>query len=239
MDKTSIGDRMKRYEKVTKDYLVRRMPVIIRLDGKAFHTWTKQLNELNDESLSDSPFSDIMHYAMAHTGMALVKNIQNARIAYIQSDEISILLNDWGKLETHQWFEGNIQKIVSVSASVATAYFNLAMAPNYTMKPAMFDSRVFNIPKEDVANYFIWRQQDATRNSVNMLGQFYFSHKEMQNKNVKQVMDMLHEIGKDWNHIDTWMKRGYCAYRGEVDDEIPIFTKDRYYIEQHLQTDED
>ena len=123
MDKTNLGNRMKGYEHVSRTKLTRRTPVIIRLDGKAFHTWTKCLTRL-DASLEISPFSDMMHDCMSSTANELVGRIQNAAISYTQSDEISILLNDWKGLKTDQWFDGNIQKIVSVSASMATAYFN-------------------------------------------------------------------------------------------------------------------
>jgi len=170
-------------------------------------------------------------------------------MTYTQSDEISILLNDWKGLKTDQWFDGNIQKIVSISASMATAYFNDCMQAHNAaaseifqqdLALAFFDARVFNIPKEEVANYFVWRQQDATRNSINMLGQFYFSHKDLQGKNTDQVQEMLFsKHGVNWNDIPTWQKRGYCASRDEMDNDIPIFTQDRNYIEQHLEENKD
>jgi len=244
MDKTSLGDRMKGYESVSKSKLIRRMPVIIRLDGKAFHTWTRQLRAV-DESLNVEPYGNMMHAFMADTVTYLMNNVQNAVFAYSQSDEISILLNDWKKLNTDQWFNGKIQKITSVSASMATVGFNenrsrLSPMP---LTPALFDARVFNLPKVEVVNYFIWRQQDATRNSIQMLGQFYFSQKQMHGKNVSQVQDMLmaeHQV--NWNDIDTRKKRGFCVYpfdgRGFYDKEIPIFTQDRSFIEQFLESEE-
>ncbi len=261
MNKDSLGDRMKRYEGVPKNFLLRRTPVIIRLDGKAFHTWTKHLKNV-DETLKDDPFSEVMVKCMAFTTRMLVENIQNAVIGYTQSDEISILLNDWKTLQTDAWFGNNVQKMTSVSASMATAYFNQAYDSEIggmTSPPAMFDARVFNLPKEDVANYFVWRQQDATRNSIQMLGQQYFSHKELHKKNVSNIQDMLmadHEI--NWNDIDTWKKRGTCVKRMSLpsmkdgatfetirpassillDKEIPIFTQDRNYIEDLLKTEE-
>jgi tRNA(His) 5'-end guanylyltransferase len=178
---------------------------------------------------------------MSQTAATLVQNIQNARLAYTQSDEISILMNDWGKLTTEAWFDNGIQKMVSVSASMATAKFNVAVSDqgNFSPTMALFDARVFNIPKEEVANYFIWRQQDATRNSINMLGQFYFSHKELQGKTTDEVQEMLFsKHGVNWNDIPTWQKRGYCATRRGTNNEIPIFTKERQFIEQHLAEDE-
>lgn len=242
----SLGDRMKGYEKVTKTKLMKRTPVIIRIDGKAFHTWTRNLKGI-DPGLSKDPFSDVMHDAMSRTTQLLVENIQNAVLGYTQSDEISILLNDWKRLETSQWFDNSIQKMASVAASMATAYFNNFIVTQGIgiTEPAMFDARVFNLPKEEVANYFIWRQQDASRNSVQMLGRHYFSHKEMDRKNVSQVQDILMlDKGVNWNDIETWKKRGTCVYNETglgvcVDCEIPIFTQDRGYIEKHIGDEDD
>lgn len=253
MDKTTLGDRMKAYEAVSKTKLMNRTPVIIRLDGKAFHTWTKKLH-LVDANNQPDPFDADMHKMMTYTALHVMNHVQNAVMAYTQSDEISILLNDWKKLNTDQWFGNAVQKMVSISASAATASFNyMATGKGYVDWQgdlAMFDSRVFNIPKEEVANYFIWRQQDATRNSINMLGQHYFSHKELQGKNVSQVQDMLmleHQV--NWNDLDTWKKRGTCIVNSPnefdsraplyADEDIPIFTKDREYIERYLEADSD
>lgn len=273
MDKTSLGDRMKGYEATTKANLLRRTPVIIRVDGKAFHTWTKQLPSF-DRSLEVSPFSEIMHGAMTYAMMYAMSEMQNVQLAYTQSDEMSFFLKDWDTTETQQWFGGGIQKMASVTASLVTAGFIQYLFKN---RPEMleegrfpsFDARVFQLPKEEVANYFIWRQQDASRNSVQMLGRYYFSHKEMHQKNVSAVQDMLMlEKGINWNDIDTWMKRGSCAVRRTervatdwrfasafvneddsavewtdshversrivLDDNIPIFTQDRGYIEDLL-----
>jgi tRNA(His) 5'-end guanylyltransferase len=265
MDKTSLGDRMKGYEGVTRSKVMRRTPTIIRIDGKAFHTWTKHLKHI-DPKLENEPFSDVMHRCMMSTTKQLVDNMQNAVLGYTQSDEISILLNDWKKLTSDQWFDGGIQKIASVSASMATAYFNKAydsMVGNLKpagLSPALFDARVFNVPKEDVVNYFIWRQQDASRNSVQMLGRHYFSHKQLHKKNVSEINDMLyteHEVM--WNQIDTWKKRGSCAVRPPMvlehqsvgmqifapnnsvipDEDIPMFQEDRGYIEDLLKADDE
>lgn len=247
MSNDKLGDRMKKYEGVTQLDVMGRSPVIIRLDGKSFHTFTKKFNTTTDSSLENGPFSEKLHWIMNSTMEALANNIQNVKFGYTQSDEISLLLTDWNKLTTDQWFGGNIQKIVSVSAAIATAYFNhyFSVAMNLVTTEiqniAVFDSRVFNIPKEEVTNYFVWRQQDTTRNSINMLGQYHFSHKELQHKNVSQVQDMLMlEKQTNWNDLATWKKRGSCFHtnlgQGEdlITDEIPIFTQDRNYIEQFI-----
>lgn len=256
-----FSTRMKRYESVPKNFLTKRTPVIIRIDGKAFHTWTKKLKHV-DESLETNPFSNVMVKCMSYTMHMLVENIQNAVLGYTQSDEISILLNDWKTLQTDAWFNNNIQKMTSISASMATAYFNQAYASEFgemTTPPAMFDARVFNLPKDEVANYFVWRQQDATRNSIQMLGQYYFSHSEMHKKNVSNIQDMLMaEHNVNWNDLETWKKRGTCVKRITaagmddgvtfhtirpakiltLDKDIPIFTADRAYIEDLLKTEE-
>jgi hypothetical protein len=165
--KDTLGDRMKEYyENRTKTYLPRRTYTLIRIDGKAFHTYTKGLNRPFDDQLMDD---------MDETAIYLCKNIQGAKLAFVQSDEISILLTDFDKLQTSAWFDGNIQKITSVSSSLATAKFN-ELRPN---KLALFDSRVFTIPsKVEVENYFIWRQQDTVRNSISSVAQSLYSSKD-------------------------------------------------------------
>lgn len=264
MNKDTLGERMKNYESVSQSKLIRRTPTIIRIDGKAFHTWTNCLKNF-DPSLKDSPFSKRMHAFMTKTTEYLVNNIQNAVLGYTQSDEISILLNDWETLERSQWFDAKVQKMASVSASMATMAFNkefLSYNSDFLFDNsyplAMFDARVFNLPKEEVTNYFIWRQQDASRNSLQMLARFYFSHNELQNKNNSDIQDMLMlQKGVNWNSIDTWMKRGTCVYRVnqecmvekqytadgsgivtdsfiKIDENIPIFTQNRNFVEQFL-----
>lgn len=255
-DKDSLGTRMKEYETVSKNYLLRRTPVIIRVDGKAFHTFTKKINHFNDLSVAVGPFSEKLHNVMTQTMLAMVSQIQNAKIGYTQSDEISILLTDWATLTTDQWFGGGVQKIASVAGAMAATYFNFylerefrgefpGVVPTCIPEIPLFDARVFNLPREEVTNYFIWRQQDATRNSINMLGQFYFSHKELHGKNVNQVQDLLMlQKGINWNNLNTWKRRGACVIPNPnkidssaafiVDREIPIFTQDRGYIEKYL-----
>lgn len=149
MNKDSIGNRMKEnYEDRYRFKLTRRMPVIIRLDGKAFHTLTRDCMK---------PFDNSFNCAIVETSIYLLKNIQGAKCAYIQSDEISILLTDFDRLTTNAWFDYNIQKMVSVSASMASVIFS-----SLWHRHGYFDSRVFNIPKEEICNYFIWRQLDCT-----------------------------------------------------------------------------
>ena len=263
MNKDTLGDRMKDFEAIPKNFLIRRMPVIIRLDGRAFHSFTRRAAIKN--GAHEDPFSETMKFCMTHTAKVLCKQVQNVVLAYTQSDEISLLLTDWATFDTQQWFTGNIQKIVSLSASIATLAFNSAYATYESIKDCedmpMFDARVFNLTREEVCNYFLWRQQDASRNSVNMLAQYHFSHKVLQGKNNSQMQDMLMlEKGVNWNDIDTWKKRGFCVkkaqrnlvHEGEngftatfveelgwqPDYEIPIFSQDRQYINKFVMEDE-
>lgn len=245
-DKTSLGDRMKAYEVATGPVLVPRMPTIVRVDGKAFHTFTKRITADNDPSSEFGP-SELMYNVMSETARIMCKQMQNVTLAYTQSDEISFLLEDYSTLEKQQWFGGKVQKIASVSASMATAYFNRLWERDFGCThawpeaQALFDSRVFQVPKEDVVNYFIWRQKDATRNSINFVARKYFSQKKLHGLNTDQVQELLwQDTGVNWNDLETWKKRGACVYKCEVDSgwtidgDIPIFTQDRRYVEQFI-----
>lgn len=254
--KDSLGDRMKEnYENRAKTYLVRRMPVIIRLDGKAFHTFTKGFQK---------PYDEILHNTMNATMKYLCENIQGCKFGYTQSDEITLLLTDYDTLDTDAWFDNGVQKICSVSASMATVAFNRVLRDSLNrfgsenfdkldnalveyittifkkLDRAMFDSRCFNIPEDEVVNCFIWRQQDATRNAIQMLGQCNFSHKELNGKSCNAIQDMLMEQKQiNFNDMPTAFKRGVCCYKNEegkwvVDAEPPIFTQDREYVANHL-----
>ena len=275
--KDSLGDRMKEnYENRSKTYLTRRTPVIIRIDGKAFHTFTRGMKK---------PYDEIFHNTMNATMKYLCENIQGCKLGYTQSDEITLLLTDYDTLTTSAWFDYNVQKICSVSASMATMAFNRFLAYEYEelnrwvsecdnhtredeeymytvydkmVKGAMFDSRCFNIPESEITNCFIWRQQDATRNAIQMLGQCNFSHKELQNKSCNDIQDMLMvQKGINFNDMPTEFKRGVCCVKEEypavdlstysgpiesitrthwiIDKEIPIFTQDRNYIERNFK----
>lgn len=246
MDKTSLGDRMKGYESVPSVKLMRRTPVIMRLDGKAFHTYTNR-----DEFKKDGAFSDLLRDMFSEATELTIRHIQGARLAYMQSDEVSILITDWKQLNTDAWFKYGAQKMVSVAASTFTYYFNQAAQSSRLnglfekeLLPAFFDARVFSVPFEEVNNYFVWRQQDATRNSIQMLGREHFSHKRMDRKTTNDVKDMLvNEMGVNWNDIPTRFKRGSCVtgqydederLRFLYDDEIPIFSKSPNYVNSHL-----
>ena len=259
--KNTLGTRMKEYEAVSKNHLMRRTPVIIRLDGRAFHTFTRGL---------DKPFDSDFVTMMQQTMLHLCENIQGCVLGYTQSDEITLVLVDYQNRDSCAWFDNQVQEIASISASMATLYFNRELsemlrdleedlaAANYSLPQAhmyetnskkydkwydkeyraLFDSRVFNLPQYEVINNLIWRQQDATRNSINSVAQSLFSHKELQGISSKDLQDkMLTERDVNWNDYPTHLKRGCCAIKDSegkwvLDINIPIFTEDRDYIDR-------
>ena len=244
---SSLHERMKLYEAASQLTLTARTPMIVRVDGRAFHTLTQQC---------ERPFDPTLNDAMAQTAVALCHEIDGAQLAYVQSDEISILAIDYFTVDSSPWFGGNVQKITSVSASAATVAFNRWAVQHEFALPswAMFDARVFVLPKEDVGNYFVWRQQDWNRNSLNMFAQAYFPHDELRGLSKSQVHEKLFaEKGVNWAHLPTHLKNGLCVYRvprvvasaehstgavtrqvWEIDREPPVFAGQRAYIERHV-----
>ena len=274
MDTSDLAKRMKNYEMRDRYFLQKRIPVAIRVDMRAGHTFTRGFKR---------PFDDIFMKSMQETAKYMCENMGNAKLAYVQSDEITIILTDYDTLETDCWFNYRTDKLCSISASMATMAFNKFFernaenyiqncatdyeidglygkgTPEYQLceiyqkaaeKGAMFDARCFNIPKEEVTNLIYWRQLDATRNSIQMVGQANFSHKELQNKTCNMIQDMLHEQkGINWNDYPTVCKRGtaiiYVNYQNpqsltngdtikgwKIDKEMPILKgEDRAYVD--------
>ena len=270
-----LGKRMKEfYETIPKTRLMRRCPVCIRIDGRHFHSWTKGF---------ERPFDEVLIKSMQKTMKYLCENIQGCVLGYTQSDEISLILVDYKKLNSSAFFDYEVQKVCSTTASMATMEFNKAFGSIYSKMymdtdstvekqnlynkygtkcyEAMFDSRCFNIPKEEVTNYIYWRQLDASRNSIQMVGQANFSHKELQNKSCNDIQDMLMtQKGINWNDLPTYQKRGSCCIKEDyyldkegnevseeyaneddvtkrtrwiIDRDIPVFkNEDRNYIEE-------
>lgn len=218
--KDDLGDRMKgNYEDRTRYSLPRRTYTIIRLDGKAFHTYTRGLQKPFDKGLTDD-----MDYSI----ITMMPEIQGAVFAYTQSDEISVLVTDFAQPTTSAWFDGNLQKICSVAASIITAKFNffrmgriLTAGSNMPQKKtAYFDARVFTIPDPtEVMNYFIWRNQDCSRNSVSMVAQANFSHSELQGKSTKEMLAMLSVKGESskWESYPEGDKFGRIIFKEEYD----------------------
>ena len=232
MDRSDLAERMKGYEKRNRYYLQRRMPVILRLDMRAGHSFTRGF---------ERPFDEVFIKSMQDTAKYLCKNIQNCKLSYQQSDEITLLLVDYDKLNTDCFFDYRVDKLCSITASMATMAFNKYFYDNVFVynatatvdlsdkkypfkevyskavdKGAMFDARCFNIPKEEVTNLVYWRQLDASRNSIQMVGQANFSHKELQNKSCNDIQDMLMtQKGINLNDLPTYQKRGSCCIKIE------------------------
>lgn len=198
----ALGDRMKiQYENRTRYYLPRRTYTIIRIDGKAFHTYTKGL---------EKPYDKHFNQCMDDAAFVLLKEVQGGLFVYTQSDEISVVLQDFVEQDTQAWFDGNLQKICSVSSSIVTSIFaSVHDHPKDLFRKAFFDSRVFTIAdRNEVTNYFVWRTRDCIRNSINSLGQHYFSSKELYGENTSEVQEMLHTKGINWNDYEKRFKNG-------------------------------
>ena len=276
-----LGCRMKTfYEQIPKTKLMRRCPVAIRIDGRAFHTFTRGFQK---------PFDEVLIKSMQETMKYLCENIQGCVLGYTQSDEITLILVDYKKLASSAFFDYEVQKLCSIAASMATMVFNESFSKIYSKLyrdkiehgenvdeliktyafkagKAMFDARCFNIPKEEVTNLIYWRQLDASRNSIQMVGQANFSHKELQNKSCNDIQDMLMtQKSINWNYLPTYQKRGSCCVRNKIviesdgvmataqlrdtsksenewiiDTDIPIFKGEgRAYIDSLVFTGED
>ena len=253
----ALGDRMKEYESRNQYFLQRRTPVIIRVDGKAFHTFTRGFQK---------PFDEVLGNAMVRTMEYLCQNISGVVFGFVQSDEITLVLQDYRKLNTDAWFGYRTDKLCSIAASMATMAFNRYFEEEVGLwfsqhifakeqignekemniwdayktamqRGAMFDARCFNIPKEEVCNCIYWRQLDATRNSIQMVGQANFSHAELQGKSCNVIQDMLHEQrGINWNGLPTRWKRGVAWTKTNgTDYEMPILRgEDRKYVDDEV-----
>lgn len=208
----SLGDRMKMYEKVYKNKLSPKGYFIARVDGRSFHSFTRNLNKPFDDNLIKS-----FIYSMKNTA----KEIQGFICAYHQSDEVSFLFTDTNHEDSQIWFDGKIDKINSVTASLFTYHFNYSFwyeSNRPEMRPAVFDCRCFSVPKEDVSNYFLWRMKDYHRNSINMQASQYFSHSFLMGKNSNSKLDLLADEGQSWEDLSPVEKYGsfyindYCYH---------------------------
>ena len=230
-----IGDRFKRYEGCFDYSLPRRLPMVIRVDGRAFHGLKLA-----------KPFDTEFQARMQAAATALCQGIQGAVLAYFQSDEISVVARDDMQNTTQPWVDKRLNKLLSLSAAIATAAFN----DGSPYGPRQFDSRAFVVPDlNEVTNYLIWRQQDATRNSVSMAAQAQFSHKSLHGVGSRGMIDRLREAGKPWEATPTHFKRGTVCRPVKVfkpvpatgltverrewqfDMEPPIFAAEREYVE--------
>ncbi len=223
--KDELGHRMKQdYEDALRLYLPRRSYFVIRIDGRGFHKFTVGFERPYCRPLAD---------ALDHAALHLCQEIIGCRFAYGQSDEYSFLLTDFEQENAHLWFDGNVQKIVSVSASLFTGAFNKVFQSE---KVAAFDARVMVISRRaEVARYFLWRQLDASANSLNMLASAHFPHKELVGKSTVEKHDMLHAKGLNWAKEPADFKRGrivrHTGGSWHTDREIPIFNREEGYLD--------
>lgn len=258
MFKDPIGDRMKQYENCYRIYLPRRSAVIVRIDGRAFHTFTKGFAR---------PYDRLFASCMWETTRKLCENVSGCKFAYTQSDEITLVLTDYENINTEPWFGNNLQKIVSITASMATYFFkkNFEEAITdeyldwyttgtvndekekllnqhtqaYDNKLCVFDARAFIVPREEIFNVLYWRQLDCKRNSIQLLGQANFSHNQLQNKNSDEIQEMLwQEKGINWAKEPEWFKNGVAIYRKPVtvvnhlpNNEIATTERNKWYID--------
>jgi tRNA(His) 5'-end guanylyltransferase len=215
MSNDSLGNRMKNYENVSRYYLTQRTPVLLRLDGRAFHTFTRNF---------DKPFDEVLIKSMVEAACAVARDMQGFKLGYIQSDEASFLITDYDNVDTQGWFDYNLSKMISLSASVMTANFNeqirdRTMGQRNTI--ATFDSRAFNVPEMDIANYFLWRSKDWSRNSLQMYARAFFSHKQLDNKRREDMHEMLYSIGKNWaTGISPQKRNGTFIRKNDVGIEM-------------------
>lgn len=195
MENDSLGNRMKGYENCYRIYLTPKVPVIIRVDGEAFHSFTQHL---------DKPFSQTFMDAIVKAAIYASRRMQGFKLGYVQSDEASFLLHDFEKEETQPWFGYNLSKIITTAATLMSTAFNYALDLSDF---AIFDGRAANYPQDDTANYFVWRYKDWQRNSLQMYCQSFFSHKNLDGKGREDQHEMLHSIGKNWAKDLSWREK--------------------------------
>jgi tRNA(His) 5'-end guanylyltransferase len=210
----SISDRMKGYERPFDPHLTPNSPVVIRVDGKSFHTLLRHATK---------PFDRRMMHAMRMAMAGTTAEMHGFKLAYTQSDECTFVVTDYDTHETESWFGYSLSKIVSITASTFTGYFN-----EHYDEPvvAVFDARAYVVPVQDVPNVFVWRQRDWERNSVQMLARAHFSHKECMHKKLADLHEMLHGKGINWSNLEPAEKNG------------SYYTRDQTFVHEKLGYDE-
>lgn len=195
---------MKELEKEYRTYLPKNSYAVIRVDGKGFSKYTKNMAK---------PFDYGFTTDMRETAKYLAENIDGAHFAYTQSDEISVVFSDLAGENTEWWFGGQVQKIVSIVAAMATAKFN---SLRFEGPLALFDARVHHLDGAmGVWEYVQWRQSDALKNSVGMLASHHFSHKQLQGVSTQKRIEMLREIGVNWYDLFDSYRRGSWVRKEE------------------------
>lgn len=227
--KDDLGRRMKRdYEDALRIFVPRRTHVVLRIDGRGFHKFTEEL---------ERPYSRALADALDQAALFLCQEMIGCRFGYGQSDEYSFLLTDFEREDAALWFDGNVQKMVSVSASLFTAAFNRAFPSD---RIAAFDSRVLVISQwAEVERYFLWRQLDASANSLNMLASAHYTHDALLGRSTSEKHELLHARGINWAREAPDFKRGRVVKRAAqgwvVDREIPIFNREPDYLRTLMQ----
>jgi tRNA(His) 5'-end guanylyltransferase len=217
----SLGDRIKRYESVSSPRLLTKCPVFIRVDGKAFHSWTRSL---------DKPFDGSFIKSMVVAAKETAEQMQGFKLGYVQSDEATFMLSDYDSEKSQGWFGYELNKIVSISASLFTAHFN-EINPYMCSSLALFDSRAFNVPLDDAPNVFVWRQKDWHRNSLQMLARAHFSHRELNGKKAPDMHEMLHAKGINWADLPAQLKNGTFIHSdGSVSHDYMTYEELRPYL---------
>ena len=219
-DSTALGDRMKTYEAATRFVLPHRTYSICRIDGRCFSAYLRD---------AEKPFDLVFMNQMDHVASALCEET-GAVFAYAHSDEVSLLLADFGSIHTQAWFGGTVQKMASIAAATATAVLNRDRYTDYSnFRLATFDARVFTIPDPvEVANYYLWRQRDCVRNSVAMAAQAHFSHRRLHGLNGAQMQELLwQEKQVNWNDYPDGAKRGRVCQRITTPAENVTYTDKR------------
>jgi tRNA(His) 5'-end guanylyltransferase len=209
MIKDLLGDRIKKYEAVYRHALTPNMPLFLRVDGRAFHTFTRKC---------EKPFDNDIIKAMVFATTKTAKEMSGFKLAYTQSDEATFMLTDYDTLETQGWFDYDLNKIVSLTASLFSGYFNSYYYKAGRTQLAAFDCRAFSVPEGDAANVFVWRQKDWLRNSVQMFARGSMSHKQCEGKKIPELLQILHDEGKDWENLPDNIKFG--TFIDNVKDEL-------------------
>ncbi len=216
--KDSLGDRQKGYEMAEAGrQLIPLLPIMVRLDGKAFHTFTQGLTRPYDQGMS-TLMGETTKYLVEQTG---------ALLGYTQSDEITLVIYQ-DNTKSQVFFNGRIQKLTSVIASMCTAYFNSHLdiwVPDKKDQIALFDCRVWNVPTlTEAANAVLWRELDATKNAITMAASTFYSHKKLDGKNGKEKQEMLFARGVNFNDYPSFFKKGTYFLRRKKS--IPFTAKE-------------
>lgn len=240
MKADSLSVRMRGYKAAYDHVLTGRTPVLAHVDGIGFSQYTRKCAKPFDKALGD---------LMIDTAIDILERVQGAVLAYTQSDEITVLLHGYRTHATTPYRGNRVQKLVSDMSGPTSAFFTQHSHRIWDegrlegVRAAAFAAAIFLVPENDVNNFFLWRQKDAVRNSVQMQARSMFSHKQVDRKSVTDMKEMCRGKGRAWEDLDARWQRGACVYRDLsgvvfVDRDIPLFNKDVSYVERHLRTED-